>query len=275
MPSDRDRQSHPAPGELGEPNSQGHQPGSPPKQEAKSLSVLRWAVVGLLLANLALLVWLQGWARPWGFAPATSSEPWRVQQQIHPEALTLLSAEALASAQLQLARRTLPCWQTGPLDEASTLALEQALQALNPAPLSQSSEVDEPERWMLFMGPYASPTVLERKRAELQALKLNALEVTHPQWGQGLSLGAFESNTQAQQALSELGPRGVRTARVVRDHGSRAGRMVSVWTGDASVRAQLEVLLATARQASIGSSATSTSASTSAPHLNWQSCQAP
>ena len=226
--------------------------------KAKPMHVLRWGVAGLLLANVVLMVWLQGWARHWGFAPATTNEPWRLQQQIHPEDLTLLSAEALARVQLQVASRTLPCWQTGPLDEASHNALEQALQALNPAPLWQSAEVDEPERWMLFMGPYASPAVLERKRAELQALKLNAREVTHPQWGQGLNLGTYDSNAQAQQALSELGTRGVRTARVLRDHGARAGRMVSVWTGDAQVRAQLDQLLAPTSKA-----------------LNWQSCPTP
>jgi len=228
------------------------------KKTARASNSLKLAVLVLLLANVVLMVWLQGWARPWGFAPATTAEPWRVQQQIHPEALTLLSAEELARAQLQHASRTLPCWQTGPLDQAGSNALEQALQALNPAPLWQSAEVDQPERWMLFMGPYASPAVLERKRAELQALKLNAREVTHAQWGQGLSLGAFDSNAQAQQALSELGQRGVRTARVVRDHGSRAGRMVSVWTADADLRAQLDQLLAPTSKA-----------------LSWQSCPAP
>ena len=225
---------------------------------ARVSGTLKLAVLLVLLANAVLWVWLQGWARHWGFAPATSNEPWRVQQQIHPEALTLLSTEALARVQLQVASRSLPCWQTGPLDEASHTALEQALQNLHPVPLWQSAEVDEPERWMLFLGPYASPAVLDRKRTELLALKLHPRDVSHPQWGQGLSLGTFDSNAQAQQSLGELGQRGVRTARVLRDHGARAGRMVSVWTGDAAMRAQLDQLLAPTSQA-----------------LSWQSCPKP
>ena len=80
---------------------------------------LVWLVLVLLLANVCLWVWLQGWARPWGFAPATSAEPWRLQRQIQPDQLTLLGAEDLARAELKEAVRTLPCWQIGPLDEAS------------------------------------------------------------------------------------------------------------------------------------------------------------
>ena len=142
------------------------------------------------------------------------------------------------------------------------------MQALSPAPHWQSQQVDEPERWMLFMGPYASLAVLERKRAELQALKLNTRDlphpVTHPQWGQGLSLGQFDSAALAQQALGDLSQRGVRTARVLRDHGSRAGRMVSVWTADVALRAQLEALVA---------SWPAPITTPEAPRLVWQSCE--
>lgn len=229
---------------------------------------LVWLVLVLLLANVCLWVWLQGWARPWGFAPATSAEPWRLQRQIQPDQLTLLGAEDLARAELKEAVRTLPCWQIGPLDEASHSTLAQAMQALSPAPHWQSQQVDEPERWMLFMGPYASLAVLERKRAELQALKLNTRDlpqpVTHPQWGQGLSLGQFDSAALAQQALGDLSQRGVRTARVLRDHGSRAGRMVSVWTADVALRAQLEALVA---------SWPAPITRPEAPRLVWQSCE--
>ncbi len=231
---------------------------------------LKLVVLVLLLANVLLLVWLQGWARPWGFAPITSSEPWRVQQQIQPDQLTLLSAEDLARAELKEASRTLPCWQIGPLDQASHSSLDQALQALSPAPYWQSQQVDEPERWMLFMGPYASPAVLERKLTELQALKLNAREVprpvTHPKWGQGLSLGRFDTSELAQQALSDVSQRGVRTARVLRDHGSRAGHMVSVWTGDVG-RTQLDALLPSL------TSLPASSTTPEAPRLSWQSCE--
>ena len=243
----------------------------PPNEKADTASTAPgWSkalVLVLLLANVLLLVWLQGWARPWGFAPVSSAEPWRVQQQIQPDQLTLLSAEDLALAELRQASLSLPCWQTGPLSEASHRALEQALQALSPAPYWQSQQVDEPERWLLFMGPYASEAVLERKLAEVKALKLNPREapqaVTHPQWGQGLSLGRFDTAELAQQALSDVSQRGVRTARVLRDHGSRAGHMVSVWTGDAG-RAQLDALLA---------SLPASSTTPEAPRLTWQSCE--
>lgn len=209
-------------------------------------SRLRLALLGLVmvLANAVLWGWLQGWARPWGLAPASTAEPGRLQQQIQPDRLTLISAEDLERAALAHARSTLPCWQIGPLDEAQHAALAQALARMSPAPFWQSHPIDEPERWLIFMGPYASPAVLERKRSELSALKLSASDVTHPQWGNGLSLGRFETAPLAQQALGALNLRGVRTARVVRDHGSRAGQLVSVWVPEAVWPAQREALLA-------------------------------
>ena len=52
--------------------------------------MLRLLVLLLLLANAGYYAWRQGLLQPWGLAPASQSEPERLQQQLHPEALHLL-----------------------------------------------------------------------------------------------------------------------------------------------------------------------------------------
>ena len=55
--------------------------------------MLRLAVLLLLLANAGYYAWSHGLLQGLGLAPDTSSEPQRMQQQINPQNLRLLSPE--------------------------------------------------------------------------------------------------------------------------------------------------------------------------------------
>lgn len=65
----------------------------------------------------------------------------------------------------------------------------------------------------MFMGPYDA-AMMARKKGELRDLKVDFREVSVPASGRGLALGTFSSEAAAQQALREVGRRGVRSARV-------------------------------------------------------------
>ncbi len=52
--------------------------------------MLRTLVLLLLLANLIWFSWAQGWLRPWGLAPAATSEPQRLSRQVQPDAIQVL-----------------------------------------------------------------------------------------------------------------------------------------------------------------------------------------
>lgn len=56
-------------------------------------SMLRLAVLLLVLANAGYFAWSQGLLAAWGFAPAATGEPQRLRQQIKPEALRILREE--------------------------------------------------------------------------------------------------------------------------------------------------------------------------------------
>ena len=56
--------------------------------------MLRLAVLILLLANAGYYAWSQGLLRAWGLAPATQSEPERLERPLNPDALKLLPAQS-------------------------------------------------------------------------------------------------------------------------------------------------------------------------------------
>lgn len=68
--------------------------------------MIRFAIVLLLLANAGYYAFSQGMLRSLGWAPDNPSEPERVQQQVKPEALRILSAQEAKEAQQQA--RTVP-----------------------------------------------------------------------------------------------------------------------------------------------------------------------
>jgi hypothetical protein len=55
--------------------------------------MLRLIVLLLLLANAAYFAWSQGALAAWGLAPAQQSEPHRLEQQIKPQAVRILSGD--------------------------------------------------------------------------------------------------------------------------------------------------------------------------------------
>ena len=51
--------------------------------------MLRWILALVVVANLLFLAWSQHWLAPSGLAPKPAGEPYRLQQQVQPEAIVL------------------------------------------------------------------------------------------------------------------------------------------------------------------------------------------
>jgi hypothetical protein len=67
--------------------------------------LLRTLVLLLVLANLAFLAWTQGLLSPLARPPMTSErEPERLTQQVRPEAVKVLGAEAAAKVEREQAQ---------------------------------------------------------------------------------------------------------------------------------------------------------------------------
>lgn len=66
--------------------------------------MIKWLALLLVLANVAFWGWTQGWGGPaWPAPEARQREPERLQQQVRPESIVVLSPKAASAALEQVA----------------------------------------------------------------------------------------------------------------------------------------------------------------------------
>lgn len=206
--------------------------------------MLRLVVLLLLLANGGYFAWSQGLLRSWGLAPVQQAEPQRLQQQIRPEALRLLSADEARRIETSapLAVRAPECLQAGLFDEKQVAALRPSLEPLLPPGSWQLEEVVEPARWIIYMGKYPNAEAVNKKKAELRQIGVSFEGLSNAAMEPGLSLGGFTSQAAAQQQLDRLAQRGVRTARVAQERPEVRGQSLKLPLVDEALRPRLEEL---------------------------------
>jgi len=203
--------------------------------------MLRALVLALLLANAGYFAWTQGLLADYGLAPAVQSEPQRLAQQIRPEAMQLLaSGEARQGEGKPPAAAE--CLQAGPFTEQEANALRSRLQNSLPVGSWSLENSVEPDRWIVYMGKYASEEALAKKRGELRQLGLSVEPLINPALGPGLSLGHFSAQPDAERELAKTAQSGVRTAKVVLERPEVSGQWLKLASVDASLKAQLESL---------------------------------
>lgn len=206
--------------------------------------MLRLLVLLLVLLNAAYFAWSQGMLRTYGWAPAEQSEPQRLAQQIRPEAIRILPADEGRKAEQGALTPPKPseCLQAGPFDETQTETVRKALEASLPASAWSLELQVEPARWIVYMGKFPNAAAQDKKRAELEKMKLKLQSLDNPELQLGLSLGRFETQAQAQAELAALQKRGVRTARVVQERLEIRQSQLRIPAADEALRPKLEEL---------------------------------
>lgn len=206
--------------------------------------MLRLIVLLLLLANAGYFAWSQNLLASWGFAPAQQSEPHRMEQQIKPQALRVLSADEARRMDVSSgAFRLTECLQAAPLDDGQATTLKAALESWPSGSWSLEPTV-EPARWILYMGKYQTPENVARKRAELRQLGISFEALANSALEPGLSLGGFATEAEASRQLESLAQRGVRTAKVVQERAEVRGQLLKLAAVDDALRPRLDELKA-------------------------------
>jgi hypothetical protein len=206
--------------------------------------MLRLVVLLLVLLNAAYYAWSHGLLRAYGWAPAEQREPQRLEQQLRPQAIRILPPEEGRKAeQVALTPPKPPeCLQAGLFDEGQTETLRKALESLLP-PTAWTLETSvEPARWIVYMGKFPNAAALDRKKAELDKMKLKLQALENSELQLGLSLGRFETQAQAQAELNALQKRGVRTARVVQERAELRQSQLRLPAVDEAMKPKLEEL---------------------------------
>lgn len=193
--------------------------------------MVRLVVALLLVANLGYYGWTQGWLAGWVSAsPLGDRDPGRLALQVNPTAVVVLTPQAASALKSAAAPEpALACLEAGPFDDTQIEAAEAALAALVPAGHWARVPSTVPGTWIVYMGKFLDEETFQRKQGELRRLRVPFERVTGPPaLVPGLALGRFESEAAATQALAELAPRGVRTARTVQLAAPRATHLLRV-----------------------------------------------
>ncbi|UUZ72161.1 SPOR domain-containing protein [Polaromonas sp. P1(28)-8] len=204
--------------------------------------MLRLLVLALLLANAGYFAFTQGLLADYGWAPAIQAEPQRLEQQIRPEAMQLLSTGEARQFESTTPSGAAECLQAGLFSDEQAGALRPRLQASLPAGSWSLESSAEPGRWIIYMGKYSSDEALAKKRGELRQRGVSFEPLLNPALGPGLSLGHFGSQADAERELERAATLGVRTARVVLERPEAKGQLLRLAAVDAALRSQLEAL---------------------------------
>lgn len=205
--------------------------------------MLRLLVLILLLANGVYFAWSQSLLQVYGWAPIQQTEPQRLAQQIHPEKLRRLGADELRRLDAQAALpapRPAECLQAGLFDERQAAALRQALTTAWPAGAWLLESGVEPARWIVYMGKYANAEAVNKKRGELRGLNVRFEPLANATLEPGLSLGSYPTEAAASEGLRQLAGRGVRTARVLQEHGELRGQWLKLPMVDDALKPRLD-----------------------------------
>jgi hypothetical protein len=204
--------------------------------------MLRLFVLLLVLANSLYFAWSQGMLRAYGWSPAEQSESQRLAQQIRPEAIRVLNADEARRVEIAaLAPARAPeCLQAGLFSDAQMEGVRRALENSLPAGAWVIDAVVEPARWIIYMGRYPNADALAKKRGELLKLNFRPEPLQNPALELGLSVGNFETQSEATKELAILQKRGLRTARVVQERAETRGAMLRIPAADDAIRAKLD-----------------------------------
>ena len=211
--------------------------------------MLRLLVLLLVLANAGYFAWSQGLLAEYGYAPQEQTEPQRLNQQIRPEAMVLLSdadaaadttpAPAPAPATTAVTTQSL---QAGLFSDEQASGLRTRLEASLPNGSWALEPGTNPGRWIIYMGRYANDEALNKKRAELRQRGITFEPLQNQTLNPGLSLAHFTSEAAADAELERFAQRGVRTAKVLQELPETHGQRLKLAAADAQLLAQLEPL---------------------------------
>ena len=203
--------------------------------------MLRLLALLLILANGVYFAWSEGMLRPYGFAPVQQREPYRLTQQVRPNAIRVLTPAEFKRVEAQVHAEVVPkeCLTAGPFDDAQAANLRRALESTLASGSWQFESVAVAARWIVYMGKFANAEALAKKQGELTAMKLAPQTLTNPDLEIGLSLGGFATQSEATAELNKLSLRGIRTAKVLleRQEGKQSQLKLPVVTPE--MKAQL------------------------------------
>ncbi len=170
---------------------------------------MRITALLLLLANVLLLAWAR-------FAPASgSAEPQLIAQQIHPEAITLLSpGEAAALKSRNDGPGANTCLEWGAFGPVELARAQAEAEAIGPRDSVSQKMVEEAAGWWVYVPPQANRLGANQKVAELKRLGIEDYFIVQEDGKLrfAISLGVYRTEEAARVRLDQVRTKGARSA---------------------------------------------------------------
>jgi sporulation related protein len=229
--------------------------------------VIRGLLIALVVANLLVLAWsfdaLPGFSRP------REREPERLQRQVSPQAVQLITptaaSAALQAAAAQRSQNTAAvapaapaaaapapatdgpgtvCLEAGPFATAEVATAERGLRDLKLQGLEWTQQRSERGgSYIVYQGRFADEAAVTRRRNELQRQQISTEELRNsPDLQPGLSFGRFDTRAAADAALARLQQQGIKPTRVVTIHIPIVVTLLRVERADGALAARLTQL---------------------------------
>ncbi len=169
---------------------------------------MRLATLLLLLANALFLAWGR-------FAPASgSAEPQLISQQIHPEAIKLLSREQAAALAVRNASAEASCVEWGAFGPAELARARAEAEAIGPKGSISQKLVEEAAGWWVYLPPQPNRQGANQKVAELKRLGIDDYFIVQEEgrFRFAISLGIYRTEEAAKGRFEQVRAKGARTA---------------------------------------------------------------
>jgi zona occludens toxin (predicted ATPase) len=222
--------------------------------------MLRLFALLLLLANGVFFAWSNSYLSPWGFAPASNHESFRLTEQIEPDRMVVKQNDAAPKPTVtNTASTTAPapvatpipvmsattCLSAGAFNDRQSTVLKQTLNTKLPDLRWRFDTVNVPARWIVYMGKYPNNNARDLKKKQLDQIKVRYEVLTEGNLEPGLSLGSHATQAAANQSLQQLVTQGVRTARVLQESPEQKTQTLVVPAIDDANRTKLNTVYAT------------------------------
>ncbi len=169
---------------------------------------MRLATLLLLLANALFLAWGR-------FAPASgSAEPQLIAQQIHPEAIKLLSPDQAAGLAARSASAEASCVEWGAFGPAELARAQSEVEAIGPKGSVSQKLVEEAAGWWVYLPPQQNRQGANQKVGELKRLGIDDYFIVQEEGRLrfAISLGVYRTEEAAKARYEEVRAKGARSA---------------------------------------------------------------
>lgn len=235
--------------------------------------MLRALVVLLMLVNLTFYGWTQGWLTGvLGISPEGDREPQRLSAQIDPVALRVLPPSAASQPAAPVAQIPAPevseapastsaaatsapegtaavpaapvCLEAGPFNPAEWRVAESALRSTLGEGPWQLTTREKPGSWIVYVGPYKSRAVMDKRAEQLRKMELAFEEARDlpDEYLPGFLFGRYSVEADARALQTRLTGQKVKYVRVVPLVKPTALHTVRIQKADADIQERVTAL---------------------------------